>query len=181
MPPPGLGNKTAIVTGGAGGLGFAIVRQLLISSAKITVVDINLDRFEAAKEELEKFTTSPDQFNFVQADITSEEEVKRVIEGHVAKYGGLDILVNNAGICDRFDPVAECDTALFNRVMAVNLTAPFMLSKYAIQKMLANPTPSGAILNIGSTAGIGGFRAGTFHVEGRWGCLETASHCVDCN
>lgn len=167
MPPPGLGNKTAIVTGGAGGLGFAIVRQLLISSAKITVVDINQDRFEAAKEELNKHTTSPDQFTFVQADITSEDEVKRVIEEHVAKYGQLDILINNAGICDRFDPVGECDTALFNRVMAVNLTAPFMLSKYAIQKMLANSTPGGAILNVGSTAGLGGFRAGMLRDHGK--------------
>jgi len=151
-----LANKSAIVTGAASGLGKAIAEAFLKAGAKVIIVDVNEGRLNAATSEL----SAHGAVHAVEADITKEESISKIFEAALSKFGGIDILVNNAGIMDKFDPVGDLDKALWDKVIAVNLSAPMVMSKYAVNEMLKKG--SGVILNVGSMAGAHGFRAGEF-------------------
>lgn len=159
---PSLANKSALITGAAGGLGKAIAEKFLKAGAKVLIVDINEDRLKSASEEL----SAHGEVHVIKADITQEESVKEVINAAVAKLGGLDVLVNNAGIMDHFDPVGTLEKGLWDRVIAVNLTAPMLMSKGAVG--LEKFRSEGVIVNVGSMAGGFGVRAGALlHA---WSC-----------
>jgi len=149
-----LAGKSAVVTGAASGLGKSIAEKFLKAGAKVTICDINRERLGSASEEL----SSHGQVHAIEADITNEESVKEIFEAAVVKFGPMDVLVNNAGIMDRFDAVGTLDKALWDRVLAVNLTAPMMMSKWAVNHMVERK--GGVILNVGSMSGQFGFRAG---------------------
>lgn len=149
-----LAGKSVLVTGAASGLGKAIAEKFLKAGAKVTICDINEERLKSASEEL----SAHGEIHTIKADITNEESVKEIFEGTVGKFGTVDVLVNNAGIMDRFDAVGTLDKALWDRVLAVNLTAPMMMTKWAVNHMVERK--EGVILNIGSMAGQFGFRAG---------------------
>lgn len=149
-----LADKSAIVTGAAGGLGKAIAEKFLKAGARVTICDINEERLKSASEEL----STHGQVHSIRADITDEKSVKEIFEDTIEKFGAVDILVNNAGIMDRFDAVGTLDKALWDKVLAINLSAPMMMSKWAVNHMTERN--GGVILNIGSMAGQFGFRAG---------------------
>jgi len=149
-----LTGKSAIVTGAASGLGKAIAEKFLKAGAKVTICDINEERLKSASKEL----SAHGQVHTIKADITNEESVKEIFETTVEKFGAVDVLVNNAGIMDRFDAVGTLDKELWDKVLAVNLSAPMMMSKWAVNHMVERK--GGVILNIGSMAGQFGFRAG---------------------
>jgi NAD(P)-dependent dehydrogenase (short-subunit alcohol dehydrogenase family) len=151
-----LVSKISIVTGAAGGLGKVIAKLFLESGSKVVLVDINQGGLDAAKAEL----SSSESVHIIKADITNEEEVKSIFEETTKVFGSVDILVNNAGIMDRFDAAGTCETELWNKVIAVNLTAPFLMTKYAIQEFQKSAEPAGTILNVCSTGGLFGARAG---------------------
>jgi NAD(P)-dependent dehydrogenase (short-subunit alcohol dehydrogenase family) len=151
-----LVNKISIVTGAAGGLGKVIAKVFLESGSKVVLVDINQGGLEATKAEF----ASSGALHIIKANITNEEEVKSIFEETIKVFGSLDILVNNAGIMDRFDAAGTCETELWNKVIAVNLTAPFLMTKYAIQEFQKSAEPAGTILNVCSTGGLFGARAG---------------------
>lgn len=152
----GVAGKVCIVTGGAGGLGKDIVKILLEQGAKVVFCDINKKLLDAAKEEF----GNGDTVMAVECDITKPDSVKGLIDQTVKTYGQLDVLINNAGRMDKFDPVGDLDQALWDGVLAVNLTAPYMLSKFAIQHFLQRQATSAAIVNIGSLSSKCGFTAG---------------------
>jgi NAD(P)-dependent dehydrogenase (short-subunit alcohol dehydrogenase family) len=157
-----LANKSAIVTGAASGLGKAIAETFLKAGAKVMICDINEDRLKSASEEL----SAHGEVHTIKADITDEESVKDIFEATIEKFGAVDVLVNNAGIMDQFDAVGTLDKALWDRVLAVNLTAPMMMIKWAVNHMVERK--AGVILNIGSMSGQFGFRAGklsAFHMN----------------
>lgn len=151
---PSLAGKSALITGAASGLGKAIAEKFLKAGAKVFIVDINEDRLKSASGEL----SAHGQVYVIKADITQEDSVKEVIDTAVAKLGALDILVNNAGIMDHFDAVGTLDKELWDRVIAVNLTAPMLMSKGAVG--VEKFKSEGVILNVGSLAGAYGVRAG---------------------
>jgi|SRR5579871_5536324 len=149
-----LEGKSALVTGAASGLGKAIAEKFLKAGAKVTICDINEERLKSASEELSVYG----EVHAIKADVTEEESVNKIFEATVEKFGAVDVLVNNAGIMDRFDAVGTLDKALWDKVLAVNLSAPMMMTKWAVNHMVERK--SGVILNIGSMAGQFGFRAG---------------------
>jgi NAD(P)-dependent dehydrogenase (short-subunit alcohol dehydrogenase family) len=149
-----LTGKSAVVTGAASGLGKAIAEKFLKAGAKVTICDINAERLKSASEEL----SAHGEVHTIKADITNEESVKEIFEATIGKFGAVDVLVNNAGIMDRFDAVGTLDKELWDRVLAVNLSAPMMMSKWAVNHMVERK--GGVILNIGSMAGQFGVRAG---------------------
>jgi NAD(P)-dependent dehydrogenase (short-subunit alcohol dehydrogenase family) len=143
--------KVCLVTGGAGGLGKAIAQAFLNSGAKVVVSDINQDVLKQCEREF------PSQdFRAVNADVTKEESGSRIFAEVVGQFGKLDVLVNNAGIMDHFDGAGGLD-----KVLAVNLTGPFIMTKLAVQHLLERKS-KGTILNIGSLASIRGGTAGKF-------------------
>jgi NAD(P)-dependent dehydrogenase (short-subunit alcohol dehydrogenase family) len=157
-PEVSLTGKTCLVTGGAGGLGKAIATSFLAAGANVVICDVNEERLQQTSAELGE----TGRLKAIKADITSASAVQTLFDEIIADFKKLDILVNNAGIMDRFDPVGDLDEALWDKVIAVNLTAPFLLSKLAVRNMLAQPTTDGCIVNIISLAGKAGWAAGMF-------------------
>ena len=96
----------------------------------------------------------------VQTDITSDSSTQKLFDSTMSKFGQVDFLINNAGIMDDFKPVGDLDRETWDRVLAVNLTAPYELSKMVINHILGREKQKGAIVNVSSIAGTAGFRAG---------------------
>ncbi|GIJ99427.1 hypothetical protein Aspvir_001559 [Aspergillus viridinutans] len=162
-----LTGKTCLVTGGAGGLGKAIASTFLAAGANVVICDVNEDRLQQTSAELGE----TGRLKAIKADISSSSAVQTLFDQIIADFKKLDILVNNAGIMDRFDPVGDLDEALWDKVIAVNLTAPFLLSKLAVRNMLAQPTTDGCILNIVSVAGKAGWAAGAAYTASKHGLV----------
>ncbi|RAH69323.1 SDR family NAD(P)-dependent oxidoreductase [Aspergillus aculeatinus CBS 121060] len=165
-----LSGKTCLVTGGAGGLGKTIATRYLQAGANVVICDINQDRLDHTSKEL-AIGDSASRLLTMKTDITSASDVQTLFDEIVARFQKLDILINNAGIMDRFDPVGELDEDRWNRVIAVNLTAPYLLSKLAVQDMLKRDVVDGRIVNIVSVAGKAGFAAGAAYTASKHGLV----------
>ena len=161
---PSLAGKTALVTGAGSGLGKAIATTFLQAGANVIFADVNAERLSAAEKEL-----SPSHgaaLLTAEVDVSSEASVAALFESAVAKFGGVDVVVNNAGIMDKFDAVGTLDKEIWDRVLAVNTTGPYLVSRAAVQSMLRKAgegaKAKGVILNVSSLAGAFGLRAGAF-------------------
>jgi NAD(P)-dependent dehydrogenase (short-subunit alcohol dehydrogenase family) len=146
------------VTGGGGGLGRIIVEHFLSVGANVATCDINADLLA----DLEAKVTSayPEQVLALKLDITSEGDLDELFSKIETKFGKLHYVVNSAGIMDRFDAAGTLDRALFERVLAVNLIAPTMISKRAITLWQKDQVQGAAIVNIASIAAFKGGAAG---------------------
>ncbi|KXJ91619.1 hypothetical protein Micbo1qcDRAFT_203685 [Microdochium bolleyi] len=173
---------TALVTGGAGGLGRAIAETFLAAGHNVAVCDVNAERLAALGSE---WTASHEgRFLAVKTDITDESAVEGLVASITAKFGRLDFVVNNAGILDKFDPVETTDKATWDRVIGVNLTGTFLVTKHAVGAFLAQqPQPGGTIINIGSVASYRGVNGGLAYTVSKHGVVgvtkNTAGHYGD--
>ncbi|KAG9648572.1 NAD(P)-binding protein, partial [Aureobasidium melanogenum] len=165
LPVLSLEGKTAIVTGGAGGLGLAITDLFLEAGAKVVAVDINTDL-------VQKFEASHDKSKaiVVEANVTLEEDLQDLFKMAIKRFGQIDIIVNNAGLTDRLDPVGSLEKDLWDRIIAVNLTAPMMVTKLGVNHMLEKQI-KGSIINIGSVAALRGFAAGAAYTSSKHGLV----------
>jgi len=127
-----LTGKTAVVTGGAAGIGLAISYRLAEAGATVVVADIDGDGAEQAAAELRK---QGHQAIAVKCDVSTEGDVRNMIDRAVEQFGGIDILVNNAGIYPRV-PFEEASGKDFERVVSVNLTGAFLCSREASRHMI---------------------------------------------
>ncbi|KAK6215657.1 hypothetical protein QIS74_08676 [Colletotrichum tabaci] len=164
----GLAGKTCLVTGGAGGLGKAVTAAFLDAGANVVICDSNAKRIEATLAELR---TRGGNLTAVTADITDRGQVQSLFDDIAGRFGTLDVLVNNAAVMDRFDPVGDVELDLWDKVLAVNLTAPLQLSKLAVRSMLSKPEPAGCIINIASGAATAGWLAGTAYTASKHGLV----------
>ena len=139
-----LDGRTALVTGGASGIGEATSRVFAAAGAAVRIVDVNRERAEALAREL------PNASAFV-CDITDEEAVRKLF----ASFAGLDILVNNAGI-GLVGNIEETEAEDFRRLFRVNVEGLYLATKYALPLLLA--ASGGTIVNIGSVAGLVGVK-----------------------
>ena len=144
--PGRLNGKVAIVTGGARGIGAAIAYRLGLDGAKVAIVDVNE---EAGRWREGWLRDRGIDAMFVKADVSVEGDVKSMVNAVVEKYGKVDILVNNAGIGFGGKSIFEQTLEEWSRVISVNLTGPWLCSKYAGQVMAKNG--GGVIVNIAST------------------------------
>ena len=144
-------NKNAIITGAAGGIGFQTSRMFGLEGARVCIMDINGDAANAAAEKLRDENVDA---TAIQLDVTDEAAVGSAFTRAMEKFSGkVDILVNNAGIAD-FGTVESADTALWRRIMDVNVTATYFCSRAVIPVM--REQGGGAIVNFGSVAGHAG-------------------------
>ena len=140
-----LAGKTALVTGAARGIGYAIAARLATDGARVAVLDLDT---AVAKEAAERIGPSA---LALTADVTVASEVEAVVRQVVAAFGRLDILVNNAGITGRSFPIWELSDEDWRRVIDVDLTSVFYCCRSAVRVMLEQG--SGRIVNIASIAG----------------------------
>jgi 3-hydroxybutyrate dehydrogenase len=139
-----VSNKTALVTGAASGIGFALAQSLSEQGMKVLITDMNLD---AAQQASEKLNATGGNTVAYELDVTSQQQIDEVFAQVKADSGTLDILVNNAGI----QHVEKLETFPVDRwklIMDVLLVAPAMLTRVALPLMRANNF--GRIINIGS-------------------------------
>ena len=142
-----LTDKTALVTGATGGIGGAIARALHKQGATVAVSGRQTDKLDKLASELGA------RVHVVPCDLGSKADVARLVDEAIAKLGRLDILVNNAGLTkDNLFMVMKDEQ--WDEVIAVNLTATFMLMRAASRAMMRAKTGYGRIINISSVSGI---------------------------
>jgi NAD(P)-dependent dehydrogenase (short-subunit alcohol dehydrogenase family) len=143
-----LDGKTAVVTGGADGIGHAIADAMTREGAHVFVGDIDDRKGSAFVAEL---TKSGRKADYLHCDVSQEKDIAGLIAAAVDKTGHLDILVNNAAIAIGGMPVHEMTDEQWDRLIAVNLTSVFRGCKYALPHMIKQK--SGSIINMASAQG----------------------------
>jgi NAD(P)-dependent dehydrogenase (short-subunit alcohol dehydrogenase family) len=139
-----VAGKHALVTGGARGIGFGIAALLARNGARVSVVSRSVPEGSAGEEA---------RFTSAQADVADEAAVRAAFARCCQVNGPVDILVNNAGIAESA-PLKRTDRAMWDRIIATNLTGTFLCSREAVPGMVA--AGWGRIVNIASTAGLAG-------------------------
>ena len=145
-----LNNRTAIVTGGARGIGLAAAQKMLASGAAVALWDIDADALAAAVAALK----GGGRVHAARVDVTDEGSIGNAVAALVRDAGKIDILVNNAGITGGNAPLWELKPDLWRRVIEVNLIAPYLTCRAVVPHMVA--AGYGRIVNIASIAGKDG-------------------------
>lgn len=149
-----LKDKVAIITGSGAGIGKGIALEFAKEGAKVVVnVSRNIDAGNEVVDEIEKLGG---EAILVKADVTKTEDIKNLVAEAIKSFGKIDILVNNAGMSQNPTPVADMSEDEWQKIIGLNLTAPFLMSKYTIPEILKSG--GGAIINLGS---IASFEAGS--------------------
>lgn len=154
-----LKGKTALVTGGAMGIGYGISQRLSEAGASVTIADINADVGMKAAESLPQEKTL-----FIATDVTDESQIQRAVKRTVKKFGSLDILVNNAGIYNPVRLVREMTLEEWNKFLATNLTSTFLACREAANQMIEQGH-GGKIINIGSVDSLKPWAVGLAHYD----------------
>jgi len=141
-----LAGRTAVVTGGAQGLGYAIAEQFIAEGARVILGDLDLDRTTAAADAL----GGPDVARAVRCDVTSGADVDALVAAAVEEFGGLDVMVNNAGIT-RDATLRKMTEEQFDDVIAVHLKGTWNGTRSAAAIM--REQGRGAIVNMSSISG----------------------------
>jgi NAD(P)-dependent dehydrogenase (short-subunit alcohol dehydrogenase family) len=137
---------SALVTGGASGMGRAISSAFAVAGARVLVADISVDGGEETARAVKQ---AGGEAVFVRTDVSQSSDVQAAVDAAVSSFGGLDFAVNAAAIEGEGGPLADVDEDVFDRVIAVNLRSIFLSMKYEIRAMLAGG--GGSIVNIAST------------------------------
>jgi NAD(P)-dependent dehydrogenase (short-subunit alcohol dehydrogenase family) len=170
---PNLAGRRAIITGGARGIGLACVRRFAAEGAAVLVVDLDVQAGEAVAAELKGQGATA---AFHAADLSRPEAIEGVVEAAVEALGGIDILVNNAGVApmsDFFELTAEG----FDRVMAINLKAPFLLTQAAARRMREQGT-GGAVVNLSSINAVLNGPTGLAYSVSKGGLNQLTRSCA---
>ncbi|MGH6768630.1 MAG: SDR family NAD(P)-dependent oxidoreductase [Xanthobacteraceae bacterium] len=142
-----LAGRTAIVTGGARGIGRHYSQALAAEGADVMIADVADGSDLAAEIAGSTGRNATASFTF---DVSDEEQVKRLVAATIERFGKIDILVNNAAVYSTLEEqeFTQIDTAVWDRVMAVNIRGPFLMAKHVVPHMRAKGY--GKIINIGS-------------------------------
>jgi NAD(P)-dependent dehydrogenase (short-subunit alcohol dehydrogenase family) len=161
-----LGGQVALVTGGAMGIGRAIVQALADNGARVAIADVNL---EAAEQAAREVSSAGGTCVALQADVSRVADMESVVARLVSQFGTIHILVNNAGINTAGGrvPIHEYSLDDWQRILQVDLTGVFVTSRAVVPAMLRNP--GGRIVNISSVAGLVPLRLQTAYVAAKAG------------
>lgn len=160
-----LKERVALVTGGGRGLGEAICRMLAGAGAVVTVADVRRDLADAVARDI---SANGGQARTLEVDLTDAAATEDAVAATAHHWGRLDILVNNAGT-DATLPVEELSVEQWDRIMAVNLRAPFVAARTAFPLMKRQG--GGSIVNITSTAAKRAWPNASAYHASKWGLL----------
>ncbi|SMQ17724.1 NAD(P)-dependent dehydrogenase, short-chain alcohol dehydrogenase family [Streptomyces sp. Ag82_O1-12] len=166
MGATGLSGKSVIVTGAASGIGRAAALRFAREGARVVVADLNA---EGAKSVVEAVESAGGTALAVTGDLSETAVVDAVVAAAVGTFGGIDVLVNNAGVMDTMSAAADVTDAEWERVLRINLTAPFLLTRAVLPHMIA--AGGGAIVTTASEASLRGSAAGTAYTASKHGVL----------
>jgi NAD(P)-dependent dehydrogenase (short-subunit alcohol dehydrogenase family) len=157
---------SAFVTGGGSGLGRAIARALATAGAPVAIFDLLP---EGGKETAHAIEAAGGHAMFLPGDASRWADVDGAVTAAVLALGPLAVMVNAAGILDGYAPADELAPAVFERVVAINLTGTFLGARRALTEML--PRERGRIVNIASVAGLVGSGGGPAYTASKHGVV----------
>ncbi len=161
-----LKGKVAIVTGAGSGIGEATALTFAAEGAKVVAADV-VD--SAGNETVEQIRAADGDAMYIHTDVTSSNDIQRMISATIGNYGKLDVLFNNAGIAMRL-AVADLPEEDWDRCIEINLKGAYLGSKYAIPAMIANG--GGSIINTASIYGIVGGQNRAAYVASKGGIVN---------
>ncbi len=169
-----LAGRTAIVTGGAKGIGVHYSRALAAEGAEVMIADIADGSGLAAEIAAATGRNSTDAMTF---DVSDEAQCKALVDRTLERFGKIDILVNNAALYAPLPTlkVTEIDADLWDKVMAVNIRGPFLMVKHAAPHMIARKY--GKIVNIGSGTVARGIPDFSHYVTSK-GAVTAFTRCI---
>lgn len=142
-----LSGRSALVVGGAGGIGGGIAEAFLAAGAKVVIADYNEDNTKRRAQEI--------GCHGVAIDVTNETSVRCAVADSTKVLGQIDILVNSAGIATQA-PVVDMSLEVWNETIAVDLSGVFLVTHHVLPQMLERK--DGRIINVASQLGIKGER-----------------------
>jgi 3-oxoacyl-[acyl-carrier protein] reductase len=154
--------RLALVTGAGSGIGRACALALGKRGFALAVVDLD----EGSARETASQIPGAKAY---RADVSNAAQVEAAVGAAVADLGPLEVLVNNAGILDGYFNVDEMDHAVWRKVIDVDLTSVFLMSKRALREML--PRGRGRIINMASVAGLNGTGGGAAYIAAKHGVV----------
>jgi NAD(P)-dependent dehydrogenase (short-subunit alcohol dehydrogenase family) len=187
--------KSALITGGARNIGFAIAKELALRGASVALADICQDLSTipyplSSRESLEKATDHLSSLGAkalgLVCDVRDERQVEGAVRRVLEEWGSIDVLVNNAGVISLY-PIFELSQEAWNEVLDVCLKGAYLCSKHALRDMISRK--QGKIINIASVAGLKGLGLSTHYCAAKHGLLgftkalamEVASHNIHVN
>jgi NAD(P)-dependent dehydrogenase (short-subunit alcohol dehydrogenase family) len=160
-----LEGKVALVSGGGRGLGEAICRTLASAGTIVVSADVRKDLAETVAEGIEEAGGCAFP---LQVDVSDETQARDAVSETVRRFARLDFLVNNAAV-DATLPIDELPVCEWDRILAVNLRGPFLMSKFAVEQMRRQR--SGHIVSIASTASKRAWANASAYHASKWGLL----------
>ena len=160
-----LTNAVALISGGSAGIGYSIAKNLVAAGARVAITGRDKTRLDEAARKLGVFA--------VQADVSSEADVRRTFQEVINKFGTLDILVNNAG-SGTFKPLVDTELADFQSTFATNVTGAMLMGREAARYFVKKNR--GNMINIASTAGVRGAPNGTAYYGSKF-ALRGMTEC----
>lgn len=160
---PKLKTKTALITGAGSGVGRAMAELFSANGCRVMIVDVIESRVREVQSKI-----GGNSLGMVK-DLSKRQEVESMVDEAYNELGRIDILCNNAGIMDGVTPVADTSDELWERVMNINLNAPFWASRRVIPRMLE--AGHGGILNTASVASFLGGVSGAAYAVSKHGLL----------
>ncbi len=155
----------AIITGGSSGIGKEIAKVLREQNASVLICGRDEEKLKSTAKELDVY--------YVQADVSKEEDVVRLVNHAISLWGSFNVLINNAAY-GNFSPLVDIDLTNFEALMAVNVTGAMLVGRECAKHFMANQY--GNIVNIASTAGLNGFAGGTAYVASKF-ALKGMTEC----
>jgi 3-oxoacyl-[acyl-carrier protein] reductase len=161
-----LANKVALITGAGSGMGKSAALIFAVEGAKVAAVDVAEAQ---VKETVAEIAKRGGDAIAIRADVSKSEDVKRMIDDTVARFGGLNIMYNNAGIEGESNFMSNMTEDQFDRVIAINLRGVFLGMKYALPHLIK--AGGGSIINQASIAGMIAVRGGAAYSASKAGVI----------
>lgn len=177
-----LQDKVALITGAGSGIGRASAERFAAEGARVAVVDL-----KGAAQTVAAIEAAGGEAIALDTDVADEDAVAAMAAAALERFGRVDVLMNNAGILDDYLPAADTPTAVWDRVLGVNLGAQFFTSRALLPQMLERG--DGAIINVASTAALNGGNGGAAYTTSKHAiigftrqlCFDYARQGIRCN